>query len=331
MGKTYTGIDIGDSSIKCAVCKDGVVQNIVTEELPDGLIADGRIVSRDAMADLLKSIKRKGGGISKDVAIVLPERESLVRRLSLPAMTEKELELNLPYEFRDYISQGKDRYLYDYAVLSMTNDIDGNPETMELLAVACPKQVIDDYMEMARRAGMHLRVALPEQAALQNLIGGNPCALADCCVIDFSYSSTKLHFFLQGAYDVARTIETGGMHIDRAIAEAFGVDNHIADAYKVSDFEGCQNSEAAKNVYELIAVEINRALNFYSFNNPNSSIEVAYCCGGGSLLQPLMSAVSSHTGVQIRFISDIMPPMQGGAIDLRLLCPTAVGAAMGAR
>ena len=125
MGKTYTGVDIGDSSIKLAVSDGQSVSKVAIEMLPEGLVADGRIVSHDAMADFIKSVVRSIGGVSKDVAFVVPGSDSLFRRLSLPAMTEKELRLNLPYEFRDYISQGKDRYVYDYAMLGMRNDADG--------------------------------------------------------------------------------------------------------------------------------------------------------------------------------------------------------------
>lgn len=330
MGKAYTGVDIGDSSIKLAVCEDGVVKQTVVEPLPEGLIAEGHIVSFDAMADFIKSLTKREGGIAKNAAFVLPTADSLVRRLSLPAMTEKELLLNLPYEFRDYISQGKDRYAYDYAVLSTQMGEDGQPETLELLAVACPKQTIADFQSMFRRAGMRLRVVLPEQAALQNLVGGNPAALANCCVVDFTHLTTKLHFFSNGSYDVARIIEIGGIDVDRAIAQERGVDDHVAANYKVADFEGAQRCEAARAVYESIAVELGRALNFYGFNNPNTTIEVAYCCGGGAQLQPLMEAVAAHTDIELRSIADIMPPVKGSD-DLRLRCPAAVGATMKAR
>ncbi len=138
------------------------------------------------------------------------------------------------------------------------------------------KQAIADYTEMFRRAGLKLKVALPEQAAYQNLVGGNPRALANCCVIDFSHHMTKLHFFLDGAYDVARVIEIGGIDIDRAIANEYGVDEHVADQYKRTDYQGAQRSEAARAVYQSIAIEIGRALNFYGFNNPDVVIEVAY-------------------------------------------------------
>lgn len=327
MGKAYTGVDIGDNSIKLAVFDGGVVTNVAIEELPDGLMVEGRVVSHDAMADFIKSVVKNAGGVPKSAAFVVPGSDSLFRRLSLPAMTEKELQLNLPYEFRDYIAQGKDRYVYDYAMLGMQEDAEENPEGMELLAVAAPKQAIADYAEMFRRAGLRLKVAMPEQAAYQNLIGGNQNALANCCVIDFSHHVTKLHFFLDGSYDVARVIEIGGLDIDRAIAHAFGVDEHVADQYKRSNYEGSQQSEAARGVYQSIAVEIGRALNFYGFNNPNTTIEVAYCCGGGSLLEPLVGAVEEHADIRIAPIADVLPAYHVSA-DQALRCPAAIGAAM---
>ena len=331
MGKTYTGVDIGNASVKLAVYDGDVIKNIVVEPLPEGLMAEGRLVSHDAMADFLKDLSKRAGGVAKDAALVLSTVSCLVRRLSVPAMTVKELELNLPYEFRDYISQGKERYRYDYAVLSTQLNTEGVPESMDLLAAAMMKQTVEDYQEMFRRAGMRLRIATPAAAAYQNLVGGNPRALANCCIIDFAHTGTKLHFFANGTYDVTRIIEVGGIDIDRAIAAARDIDVHVANSYKLTDYEGVQQSEAARDVYESIAVELGRALNFYGFNNPETNVEIAYCCGGGSSLQPLVNTVAAHLDIELCSISDIMPEAasgQGG--DLRAQCPAAVGATMNA-
>ncbi len=329
MGKAYTGVDIGTDSLKLAVCDGGAIKTEVVEALPEGMMAEGRPVSLDAMADFIKGVAKASGGIAKDAAFVMPEADSLVRRIAVPAMTESELELNLPFEFRDYISQGKDRYVYDYAVLGTHVDAEGVPESLDLLAAAAMKQTIADYAEMFRRAGMKLRVALPVQAAYQNLVSGNAQALANCCIIDFAHGNTPLYFFANGAYDATRTIETGGADIDLAIADACDVDVHVANGYKLANYEDVLVGQAATSVYESIAVEIGRALNFYGYNNPDTSIEVAYCCGGGSLMQPLVQAVSAQTDIELRSIADIMPPAIGE--DARPLCAAAIGATLKAR
>lgn len=330
MGKTYTGVDIGSESVKLAVCDDATVKSVVVEPLPEGLMADGRLVSFDAMADFIKSVVKRSSGIAKDVAFVIPGADCLVRRIDIPAMTEKELALNLPFEFRDYISQGKERYTYDYAVLHTGLNEEGEPESLDLLAVAAMKQTIADYTSMFRRAGLRLRSAMPAQAAFQCLVGGNAKALANCCIADFAHTGTKLHFFTDGAYDTTRVIEVGGMDIDRAIAAARGIDEHLASEYKERDYEGSQTSEAARQVYESIAVEMGRALNFYGFNNPEATIEVAYVCGGGALVRPLIETVASHTDIELQAITDVMPSIQS-TVEGALRCPAAIGAIMGAR
>ncbi|MEG0302104.1 MAG: pilus assembly protein PilM [Gordonibacter sp.] len=326
MGKTYTGVDIGNYSLKLVV-SDGVsIKHLAVVPLPEGLVTEDRIVSFDAMADFIKQTASDMGGASREVAVLLPRSLSLTRRLHIPAMTEKELEINLPYEFRDFIQQGKDKYFFDYAVLATQTDAKGIPESMDLLAVAAAKQVIEDYQEMFKRASMKLRIALPHQAALQNLMGGNSKALANCCIADFSHESTKLHFFVSGAYDVTRTIDIGSIDVDRAIAQTFGVDEHIANGYKHANFEGALTCDQAMLVYESIAVELGRALHFYGFNNPDSLIEVVYCCGGGASVEPLMNAVVAQTDVELRDIASILPEVSEDNQYIITQCPAAVGA-----
>ena len=66
-----TGVDIGDSSVKLAVCDGETVTKVAMETLPDGLVVDSRVVSYDAMADFIKSVVKNTGGVPKDVAFVV--------------------------------------------------------------------------------------------------------------------------------------------------------------------------------------------------------------------------------------------------------------------
>lgn len=327
MGKTYTGIDIGASSMKIAVCDGLTIKDIATAALPEGLIADDRIVSLDATADFIKETISGLSGIAKDAAFVIPESSGITRTLSLPMMTEKELALNLPYEFRDFITDGKDKYTYDYAVLSTSNDESGTPTSMNLLAVAARKDTIQDYVEMFRRAGLRLKIVLPSVAALQNLMWKNQKAKANCCIIDFSQKETQLYFFKNGAFDVSRVIDVGISNIVRVVAQEKSVDERIANEYVQSNFEGSLDTDQVRSVYDRIAVEVGRAVNFYGFNNPDTTIEVVYYCGGGSFVGNLLTIVEDHIDIDMQDVATIMPPAQANS-GLRTICPAAIGATM---
>ncbi|MEG0757009.1 MAG: pilus assembly protein PilM [Raoultibacter sp.] len=329
MGKTYTGIEINLGTLKMVQCDGNSIKSIFLEPLSDGLMSDGRITSYEAMGDLIKATARRHGGQAKQVAFVIPYADGLTRRIQMPAMSAHDLEINLPYEFRDYITQGKDKYCYDYALLETQMLPDGTPESFDLLAVAVEKQTIEDYERMFSRAGFKLAKAMPTSAALQNLIRNNQNAQANCCIIDYSSETTALHFFTNAAYDVTRTIEIGMVDVDNALADAYGVDAHMANSYRTTNYQDSQTCEAARSVYASIAVEVGRALNFYSFNNPSTSIDTSYYCGIGSTVDPLIKTVSSHVEVRHRSISEIMLPANDEFALLRSQCPAAVGATMG--
>ncbi|MFR7738121.1 MAG: pilus assembly protein PilM, partial [Eggerthella lenta] len=56
-------------------------------------------------------------------------------------------------------------------------------------------------------------------------------------------------------------------------------------------------------------------------------IEVAYCCGGGLLLDPLVEAVAAHVDLRVSSIVDVLPPMSA-PLGEALRCPVAIGATM---
>ncbi len=327
MGKTYTGIDIGSSSLKIAVCDGENIKAMAVENFPTGLVLEDRVVSFDAMADFIKETVGRIRGAEKNVACTIHPGAAITRRLHMPAMTEKEITLNLPYEFRDYISSGKDKYTYDYAVLATETDDDGKPTAMDILAAAAPKQLIEDYMTMFKRAGLRLKTALPSIVAYQNLMNENPLAKRNCCVVEFSHLATQLHFFAHSNYDVTRTIDIGGIHIDRAIAQQYNIEDSQAFGYKSSNFENVLATETVLNIYEAISIEISRALNYYSFNNLDEVCEVVYYCGGGSCIKGLVDAVGASIETPLESIASIMPPAASDEA-LRAQCCGAVGATL---
>ena len=156
MAKQCVGIDIGSEHAKLAVFDGQRVTQAVLCEIPDGLVRDGRITSFEAMSDVIKAAVKENKISVKDCAIALHPADVLMRRVTMPAMTVSQLELNLPYEFRDYIAEGKGRYNFDYAVLNMSCDESGTPREMDLLAAAAEKETVESYSSMLRRAGLRV-------------------------------------------------------------------------------------------------------------------------------------------------------------------------------
>lgn len=172
MGKKYLGIDIEDRFLKLVVMKDGKVQKTCLEVMPDNIVMGGRIAAFHALSDYLRDTVRRNKIHVKDVAFALPSETYYIRRVKLPKMTAAQLQINLPYEFHDYLQDDTDQYVFDYSVLSV------DEKSMELLIAAFSKRQVEQYKEMCKRAGLRLCKLVPDVLAIQEIVlpSENPAA-----------------------------------------------------------------------------------------------------------------------------------------------------------
>ncbi len=332
MAKSIIGFDIGSGELKLALWDGALIRRVVREPLLDNLVREGRITSFEAMGDFIKECAKKHRVSGRDCAVVLPSGQAFLRRISLPAMSVEQLAVNLPYEFRDYLTMGKDQYFYDYAVNALVRGEDGAPAELDLTAAAVPKQTIGEYRDMFRRAGFKLRAAAPAECAYSALLRARAAASTDAaekesCILDLGHAATRIHIFTGGRFEASRVIEYGSGTVDAAVADAMGVDEHVARTLKEADHEGVQALEGPRNIYAAIAVEIMKAINFYGFNNRESNLRDAYCCGGGTRIPLLMEAVDKAVDLEMHGIDTLLPPAARTEENLSSFA-AAVGIAM---
>ena len=172
MGKKYLGIDIEDRFLKLVVMKDGKVLKTCLEVMPDNIVMGGRISAFHALSDYLRDTVRRNKIRVKDAAFALPSETYYIRRVKLPKMTAAQLQINLPYEFHDYLQDDTDQYVFDYSVLSV------DEKSMELLIAALSKRQVEQYKEMCKRAGLRLCKLVPDVLAIQEIVlpSENPAA-----------------------------------------------------------------------------------------------------------------------------------------------------------
>ncbi len=331
MAGTMLGIDIGHDSLKLALVKGGTVRRTAVVRMPQNLFHDNRVASVDTMGELIRRAVKENGLRCKSAALALPNETVFTRSLTMPLMTIDQLEFNLPFEFGDFITDDLSNYVFDYEVISVNTSPSkpadaeseaagaegagdgesGGAQTMDLMAVAAPKQLIEDSREIMRKAGMKLAKAAPAVCAFQALIreaeknGANPDR--EYCIIDMGYSSVRMDMFRGDRHIVTRALETGMRNLDTIIADAYSVDPQTAHTYLISDHDGCQNKDYCINAYNDMAVELMRAVNFYRFSNPDSQLEDIWICGGGACIEPLRSSIAGALDMNIHPAGDLIP------------------------
>lgn len=329
MAKKILGIEIGNCRLKIAICSDYNLERLITEDLPDNLVQEDEIVSWEALAEFIKEVIKENKISVKSAAVVVPEKLVYTKHVVMPAMTVDQLKVNLPYEFHDYITEEKDKYFYDYAVLGKTFDDDGNLAEMELMAVAILKETVNQYKTMFRRAGLRLNLIAPDYCAIRNIIKdyeevNDVKDPGDYAILDIGHKTVKLYFFTKGEYEITRVMEAGCEDIDRFIAESFNVEEHIARIYKETNKDDILHQPGCEEIYSQMAIEVMRVLNFYNFNHPDNGLDALYYCGGGSLIEPLVKAIENATEVKVVSLDALLTDKYEDTTKI-LMGPQALG------
>ena len=380
MAKSILGIDIGYNSLKLALVNGKQIRHTAVVDMPENLLKDGRVVSKETMGELLRDTIKANNIHCTLGAVSLANESVFIRSVTMPVMTVSQLASNLPFEFRDYITDELNNYVYDYAVISSTMDPErfeaekkkkkrsrkkgsdkkeeakaaetepsgdalpedgtaedgqakGNEndmgESMELLAAACQKSLIDDYREILRKAGLKLYKASPTVSCFQSLIRAIPVtednANREYCILDLGYQSIRMYMYRGDRHIVTRVLEVGLRSLDEAVAENENIDIHKAHTNFVKNFEGCQRNEYCMTAYGNITVELMRALNFYRFSNPESHLEDIWICGGGAMIRPLQESIEETMDLRIHHARELVPGRSKVEDDYALL--QAIGAA----
>ena len=335
MAKTILGIDIGHDQLKLALVKGSRVLKTAIVQMPENLLRQGRITSVESMGDLIRATMKQHGIRASLAALALPSETVYVKNVNVPPMTVEQLEYNLPFEFKDYITGELKDYVFDYAVLSRPGDSsagdgEGEEASLELMAVGTLRAVLEDARDALRKAGLKLVKCAPGLSAFIALLRAQRGSLIteseEYGILDLGFGSIRMYMFKQDRHVATRVLETGLSTLDDVIAEAFGVDVHLARTYLTSNYENCQDREECRTAYENIAVELMRVLNFYRFSNPDSALGDLWICGGGAVIQPLADAIGEMLNIQLHPATELVPG--GDGVDACNSMLQAIGIAM---
>lgn len=250
--KKCLGIEIGTRKIRFGLCDGGELLSAWEETLPPGYAEEGAVLEWDRMGRFLEKKAESARWNCRRAAVVLPDKLVYTTRLRLPDMRPGQILLNLPFEFPELPGKKED-YLMDYELLGRVEEKEGEPY-LELLAAAADRKLLDHYRELTRRMGMNLVLALPQAVIVQRLIESAGKGKAEPLPRDFALlylgeEEGRLCMFSNGRYETGKVLDTGtGEDIRRE--------------------EG-----------DRISLEIMRALNFFQYTYPQSSVETIYFWG----------------------------------------------------
>lgn len=287
--KIHVAFDLGNNSLKIAVGKkDGLLFHQL--QLPEHLVEDDAVTMPHAFSTFLKKAKRELGLPSGPAGLILPGSQVICRLVTMPKMTVEQLMLNLPYEFSDFIHGEPHQYYCDYALCqppaTPVGEGEDAPEELTMMAAAVERQRVQEYGRMFAAGGFSLKLMLPQEMALIQLVKSarrrHPDAPEDFCFLDFGYLATRIYVVQGDRIQATRRIPTGGRELAKTAAELLNIEPFLADSYLRTNHKDIQEHPGCVELYEHIAVETLKLINFYHFTYRQNQLNGVYLIGGGA-------------------------------------------------
>jgi type IV pilus assembly protein PilM len=314
------GLDIGSNSIKLIQVKrsnQGVtLENFAMSELAPEAIYEGGIHDTDAVVSTIKELVDSLQLKSKTVAISIGGHSVIVKKITLPAMSDEELAESINWEADHYIPYDLVDVYLDYQILQTRAD----QGQMDVMLVAAKREVVDQYLEVVREAGLKPVAVDTDCFAVQNAFDVN-YSLPDnqlICLIHIGAENLNINVIAYGVNTFTRDLQLGGDSYTREIQKQMGTSYQEAEAYKLGGGELGGNQIIPQDVQrilvmmsEQIASEINRSLEFHLATSGESRFEKIYLSGGAVRLSILADEVAKKTNTPV----ELLDPFHSVEID----------------
>ena len=290
--KAIVGLDIGSSAVKAVELKPaGKTYRVAAfgaEPLPPDTIVDGAIIDSTAVADAIRRLFDANKAFkSKDVCASLSGNAVIVKKITLPVMTETELGESIYWEAEQYIPFDIQDVNLDYQIL----DPGTGPESrgsMDVLLVAAKKEKIGDYTSVIAQAGKTPIIVDVDAFALQNAFEVNYGLEAGKVVVLLNAGASAINInILQGDQSVfTRDISMGGNAYTEAVQKELDLPFDAAEQLKKGiPVDGATFEEAqpvVRAVSENVLLEIQKTFDFFRSTASADQMDRIMLSGGAS-------------------------------------------------
>jgi type IV pilus assembly protein PilM len=307
--KGLVGVDIGSSAVKAVELKPGGrggeyhLVKLGLEPLPPEAIVDGAIMDSGAVIDAIQRLFSANKIKTNEVATSVSGNAVIVKKISLPQMTQEELAESIHWEAEQYIPFDIQDVALDYELVEGS----GSGGNMDVMLIAVKKDKISDYTSAISQAGKTASVVDVDVFALQNCYevnyGIDPGRVV--ALLNVGASIMNINIVKGGTSIFNRDIAVGGNQYTDAIQKDLNLSFEQAENLK----KGARVEGAAREnlgpilqaVSENIALEIQKTFDFFKATSSEDRIDRIFLSGGTSKVQGLQDLLSDRfeAGVEI--------------------------------
>jgi type IV pilus assembly protein PilM len=199
-----------------------------------------KTISADMLGEHLKAITQAIEAKGKHVTLTVGVNDALVRHADMPRLPVHELRQALKLNARTYLQQDLPGYVFDCHIgvpktAEPARDTAGPPKN-RVLVTGARKQLVQDYLEGARGAGLAVDCIVPGligpvnvfEKALPEVFANEAIAL-----VDLGFRNSSICIMQEGELILSRVVGIGGDRLTNGLAEALGISYAEAEGIKI--------------------------------------------------------------------------------------------------
>lgn len=295
--KSNLGIDIGASAVKIAeIGKEEERHKLINYGIfplreyfkrKEEKVSDPLKLSNQELAEIIKRTIQEAKVGSHSAYLSVPVYSSFLTLVELPAMTEKEIASALPFEAKKYVPVPISEVVLDWSIVgpidhstqttksnqaSPINPSNINPPSkpanIQILIIAVPREVINDYNKIMKLAGLNL-IGLEEEtfSLTRSLIGNDKSTIL---LVDAGARSINISIIDGGFIRVAHNLEMGGTKIINAVSQQMGLNPERTEELKknllagrIVDREAAEMKGVINSILGTITLEVRKIVDRY--------------------------------------------------------------------
>lgn len=313
------GIDVSDLSVKyLKFSKSGDIETYGEFSIPQGVIESGEVKKQAELEKIFSSWLSGEGRKFRGsfVAVSLPEEKSFLRLIQLPKIQRAEIANAVRWEIEGNIPLPLEDLVYDYEALEPMGPYDH----LDVLIVAFPKSLLNPYLEVLKKVGLHPYILELESQAIVRALLPEIVQGEARIIVDIGRTRSSLIILAGSTILYTTTINLGGKILEDNLSRVLGVSSEEALQIK-KDFgidrktRGGRLVDALLPALSALADEIKKATAFYQTHTEHAHkvtgfVKEVILVGGDANLLGLETYLSASLKVPTR------------AADTRLMIPT---------
>jgi type IV pilus assembly protein PilM len=306
--RNLVGLDIGSSAVKLVELKPGKgsyrLAQAGLETLSPEAIVDGAIMDSSLVVEAINRLVTGLGIRNTNFGTSLSGHSVIIKKISLPAMSESELAESIRWEAEQYVPFDINDVNLDYVVLDSTR-----PDSMDVLLVAVKKDKIAEYTGVLLQAGKTPALVDVDAFAIQNayevnypLTPGRVVAL-----VNIGASVTNVSI-LSGANAIFwRDISFGGNQYTDALQKELNLGFDQAESLKAGGKAGEHAMSDALPILQAVsqdmAQELQKTFDFFTATTATERIDEIVLSGGSARIVNLDAQLKERFDVPVEIMN----------------------------